>query len=138
MKIRNANLGDLKEILRIKKSEKALNDFYADNASYYGYLIREGIVIVATDGSRMVGLMGGEKEIEFYHSYIEDLWVAKGYRKKDLAWRLYFEYEKQCRKEGIRYMSAHVSEANKVAIAVIESAGFKRGKKYYLIQKKIG
>lgn len=137
MRIRKANLKDLKQLIEIKKNNFQLNDFKVDLEKYYTCLIQDGIVIIAEEKGKLIGVVAGEKELQFSHSYIEDGYVAEKYRKRGLGRKLLSVYEEECKKNNIIFISAHVMEENPGALKAMQKAGFKKGKKYFLMEKEI-
>jgi len=126
MKIISANKKDIKEITKLFKIPefKLAYGRYMDETFYKIYL-NKNYFLVAEEGKEIIGAMMGE-EIKGKGVIMWYLATKKQYRKKGVATSLLKEFERRCKKKGIRWIMGH-SIIKKDLIKFYEKNRYKRG-----------
>jgi GNAT superfamily N-acetyltransferase len=85
----------------------------------------DGVMFVADDGSRFVGLAGGYHEEEHFDAvHLVSMWVDPAERGAGLGRRLVEAVVAWARDEGAAVVNLWVTDGNEPAIALYRSCGF--------------
>ena len=137
MEIRKAKISDLEQLIKFRDNIPQLSEFNINISAFYEYMIKKGIAIVCIENEKIIGMMLGEIDEDTKSSYIFDCAVKKDKRLVGIGNEMYSLYLADCRKNGMKFVSAHVLESNKKAVEIFKKVGFTIGRKYYFIYKKI-
>lgn len=127
--------GDVEALYRLYSPEKAVSDIAGlHTRERFRALVRsrEDLLLVARRGKAVAGALDAEFYPESGFSYFANLVVAKNERRKGVAGLLLDEYERFCRKKGIRSIVTLVYDWNKSMRRLMERR--KYGNKGMLVE----
>jgi len=141
MKIRRATKKDAKELYQILNHTKELAGG-ANEETYPMSIITGAIKNKKTD---LVLIAEIEKEIAGFHisevnkhkklSFTNDIFVKSKFRKMGIAKSLQKEYEKFCKKLGIKNLQIQTQTTNKKMQKVLSKFKFKKGDTFIFYEK---
>ena len=144
MSIRNAELKDKEEILRLLIKTPELQGYGEMDAVYSDdYVIdcikdkNMNLILVAEEDKKIVGLLIAEIWDKKKYSFFVNFVVLPDYRSKGIGTKLYKAYEDYCNKHDLKTITALVQTSNKVMQQFCEKKGYKKGHELYFYEKDI-
>lgn len=140
--IRKANMADLFEIQKLNKElfELEFNNFDSsliedwpltqEGKEYFEDAIKNDIVLVACVDGKIVGYLAGTLNSQFSYNNIiqaelDNMCIMNEYRKSGIGSKLFEEFKKICKENGINEIKVIASYNNSNAIMFYKSNGFK-------------
>lgn len=144
MKIRNAQLEDMKEILDFLIKTPELQGCGGMDAVYsQDYVVdciedkKINLMLVAEEDNKIVGILMAEIWDKKKYSFFVNFAVLPGYRSKGIGTKLYKEYEEYCKNRGLKIITALVQTSNKIMQHFCEKREYKKGHEFYFYEKDI-
>ena len=142
IKIRKANIDDLFEIQKLNKElfELESNNFDStlitewpltqEGKEYFESAIINDIVIVASVDKKIVGYLAGTFNSQYSYNNItqaelDNMCIMNEYRKLGIGTKLFEEFKKICKENGINEIKVEASYNNINAIEFYKRNGFK-------------
>ena len=140
--IRKANMADLFEIQKLNKElfELEFNNFDStliedwpltkEGKEYFENAIRNDIVLVACVDGKIVGYLAGTLNSQYSYNNIvqaelDNMCIMNEYRKLGIGSKLFEEFKKICKENGINEIKVVASYNNLNAIEFYKRNGFK-------------
>ena len=140
--IRKANMADLFEIQKLNKElfELEFNNFDSslivdwpltqEGKEYFEDAIKNDIVLVACVDGKIVGYLAGTLNSQFSYNNIaqaelDNMCIMNEYRKLGIGTKLFEEFKKICKENGINEIKVVASYNNINAIEFYKRNGFK-------------
>lgn len=126
--IRKGRQMDIDQLLRLYRPERAVTDFSGlHTRKRFRCLIqsRNDLLIVAVHKGKILGALDAEFYNESRFSYFANLVVTRDKRKKGIGRRLIREYERICRKRGIKTIAVLVYDFNRKMHGLMKKTRYK-------------
>ena len=143
MKIRKGKLADLQEVYKILNKTPELHRG-AGGEQYSKAWVKTALTdkerelfLIADEKNNVIGLLSAELWKNKKYSFFIDIFVKPEWRKKGVASILLKEYEKICKRMGIKMFMALVLITNKRMQNFIEKREYKKGNKVYFYEKRL-
>lgn len=141
MRIRKANIKDLKAIFKlVSSSENLAGD---KNDVYETYTIKQYIqgpivkTFVVEIEKHIIGVIFIEIWKKAKYSYIPDIVIDKKFRGKCIGYKLMNYAENYAKEEGVKYLFSYVEENNKIAQKMNIKLKYKPGNKFIYYSKEL-
>jgi len=137
-------MNDAEEILKILKETPELYGSKDEEIVYTPQFINgaltspdRDLVLIAEENEKIVGFLIAELWKHKGYSYLLDIYIKPEFRRQGIASKLFEEYEKYCKDNGMNVIVGLVLMSNKTMQKWCEKHGIKRGNKFYFYEKKL-
>ena len=135
MEIRKAKNSEIKEIKKlIDKFEEmdVIKETFPE--TYYRRILQKGILIVAIENNKLVGVCFGTYNTKEKWSDLLGLVVKKEFRKKSIGSSLIKEFEKIVKNKKLKTIDLY---ADKTQLQLFKKLSYKEGRTYTAFRKKL-
>lgn len=133
LEIRKAKLSEVNEIKQLVDSVEEMDvtrDTFGDG--YYERLIRSGILLVAIDQEKVVGVCFGTINSKEKWADLLGLIVEIAYRKQGVGSTLVQEFEKIAKQKKVKEINLY---ADRLQIGLFNKLGYTQGRAYTAFRK---
>ncbi len=133
--IRKAKNSEIREIKRLVDSFKEM-DVIPETFSeeYYRKILKKGILLVAIENNKIVGVCFGTYNIKEKWADLLGLIVKKKFRKKGIGSSLVKEFERIVRENRLKTIDLY---ADKTQLQMFRKLSYKQGRTYAAFRKKL-
>lgn len=135
VKIRIAALKDVNYIKKLVDSSKEM-DVIEDTFSiaYYQRILKKGILLVAEENNRLVGVCFGAYNSKEKWADLLGLVVNQRFRNKGIGIALVKEFERMAKKKKLKTIDLY---ADKTQLNLFKKLNYKKGRAYAAFRKKL-
>jgi len=143
MIIRKGKISDLKKLMKFLNETPELSEGIEKETYTKRWVSscltdkKMSIVLIAEDKGEIVGFWIAEMWKEREYSFTSDIFVIPEYRTQGVATKLKEEYEKICKKEGIKKILVLALTSNEKMHKFMEKNNYERGSQFYLYDKRL-
>lgn len=139
--IRRMNQKDVEVVYQIGTIARELEAFvgggWYSKSRLRGWVRDERtLALVAETDKQVLGFIFATFDLNRASAYLEEMAVKEGFRGTGIGSKLFGVCLEKLREQGISYFYGLVQEENKNMVKFLENRGFKRGHKFYWMEKK--
>ncbi len=133
--IRKSKISDIKEIKKLIDNTKEMDTTQETfSEDYFKRLVKKGIILLAEEDNSIIGICFGTYNKKEKWADLLGLMVKIEYRKKGIGSALVKEFEKIAKLNKLKTIDLF---ADKQQINLFNSLGYKKGRVYTALRKKL-
>ncbi len=133
--IRKAKKTELKDIKKLIDSSEEMDTIEETfNEKYYGRILDKGILLVAAEDEKIIGVIFGTYNSKEGWADLLGLVIKKRFRKKGIGTRLVKEFERSAEKKKLKTIDLY---ADKNQLKLFKKLGYVKGRTYIAFRKTI-
>ena len=135
MKIRKAKSSEIKEIKKLVNNDEELNNLEETfSEDYYKRILKKGILIVAVEEEKIVGVCFGTYNVKEKWADLLILVVKEEFRNKGIGTSLVNEFETIAKNKKLNTIDLY---AEKNSLHLFNKLKYQQGRTYTAFRKKI-